>query len=514
MPETSSRYQPTIGLEIHAELKTRTKMFCDSLNDPEETRPNVNVCPVCLAHPGCLPTMNREAVEDVIKVGLALHGDIAPFTKFDRKNYFYPDLPKGYQISQYDQPLVAGGNLQGIRITRVHLEEDTGTLIHRIENPASASPSRNASDERGKATAGTRGSRIEEATLVDFNRAGVPLMELVTEPDIRDAETAVRFAKELQMILRYLGVSDANMEKGQMRVEVNISVAPADGPLGTKVEVKNIASFKAVEGAILYETKRQIEALEKGEKLVQETRGWDDAKRVTVSQRSKENANDYRYFPEPDLPPFETAVFDLPRLKASLPELPAARRIRFASEYGLADAQAELLVEDKRMADYYEAAASELAEREEEEHEDKAGRKKAKLLLFNYLTTDLRGIMLARGATFAGLKVTPENLAELVDMIADGKIASRQAKDILGIMVARGGDPEDIMREEKLETVSDSGELDAAIQEVIAENAKAVADYKAGKEASMQFLVGQAMRKLRGRGEPNARRELFIRHLK
>ena len=282
-------YQPTIGLEVHAELKTRTKMFCDSLNDPDEKHPNVNVCPVCLAHPGTLPVANKQAIEHVIKVGLALGGKINETTKFDRKNYFYPDLPKGYQISQYDKPLVEGGELKKIRIRRVHLEEDTGTLVH-----------------------------ADGGSLVDYNRSGVPLMELVTEPDFRSADEVADFARELQLILRYLGVSDADMEKGQMRIEANVSLN-----MGTYVELKNINSFRAVHDAVEFELKRQQEALEQGETLVKETRGWDEAKRKTISQRSKEEAHDYRYFPEPDLPPFETGVFDPEALRESLPELPA-----------------------------------------------------------------------------------------------------------------------------------------------------------------------------------------------
>jgi aspartyl-tRNA(Asn)/glutamyl-tRNA(Gln) amidotransferase subunit B len=408
-----------------------------------------------------------------------LGGEIAPYTKFDRKNYFYPDIPKGYQISQYDEPLVTGGELEGVRVTRIHLEEDTASSSHE-----------------GK------------ATLVDFNRAGVPLMELVTEPDIHDAPTIGRFAKELQLTLRYLGVSDANMEKGQMRVEVNLSVAKKGEPFGTKVEVKNIASFKAAEAAALYEVKRQIEILESGGKVVQETRGWDDAKRATVSQRSKENANDYRYFPEPDIPPFTTAEFGIEELRTALPELPEAKRSRFMGEYGLLREQAELLAEDSTLAAFYEEAASELAEREEEEHEGKMGRLKAKRLLFNYLASDLKGLL---SGSFAETKVTPEHLAHLVDLIADGKIGSRQAKDILAKMAEDGRDPETIMNDEGLATVSDGGELESAVRKVIEANPKAVADYKAGKEASIQFLVGQCMRELRGRGEPNSLRDIIAR---
>src|SRR3990172_10951201 len=302
------KYLPTIGLEINAELKTATKMFCDSLNDPAEAHPNANICPVCTGHPGTLPTINIRAIELMVMIGMALNGKIAERTKFDRKNYFYPDLPKGYQISQYDEPIVSGGILKGVRLTRVHLEEDAGSSSHE-------------KDVHGK-----------EATFVDYNRAGLPLMELVTEPDIKDAKQAREFAEELQRILRYLGASDADMEKGQMRVEANVSVRK-DGAkeLGTKVELKNINSFKAVASAIGYEVKRQINVLDGGGKVVQETRGWDDKKSETFSQRLKEEANDYRYMPEPDLPPLDFDVsegIDLEKIRISVPELPADKRQR------------------------------------------------------------------------------------------------------------------------------------------------------------------------------------------
>ncbi|HEY4493117.1 MAG TPA: Asp-tRNA(Asn)/Glu-tRNA(Gln) amidotransferase subunit GatB, partial [Candidatus Paceibacterota bacterium] len=301
-------YLPTIGLEIHAELKTRTKMFCDSKNDSDEVRPNVNICPICTAQPGTLPTINREAVKHVLKVGVACGSNLADYSEFDRKNYFYPDIPKGYQISQYKYPLVSGGSLNGVALTRIHLEEDTA----RSQHGSTGSP-QDAGD----------------FSLIDFNRAGLPLMELVTEPVMHDAKTAGNFARELQLLLRYLGASEANMEKGQMRVEANISVAQnVNGKaqkLGTKVEVKNINSFRAVEKAIEYEVKRQIEELEGGGVVVQETRGWDDAKGKTFSQRKKESSHDYRYFPEPDLPKLklsEVAEFTTEGLKKGLPELP------------------------------------------------------------------------------------------------------------------------------------------------------------------------------------------------
>lgn len=285
-------YKPVIGLEIHTELKTETKMFCGCFNNPEERNPNVNVCPICLAHPGTLPVINKKAVEFVLKLGMAIGARIPEHSKFDRKNYFYPDLPKGYQISQYDQPLVIGGELNGVKITRVHLEEDTGRLLHA---------------EDGK------------SSLVDFNRAGVPLMELVTEPDIKTGEEAMKFAKELQLIMRYLGISDADMEKGQMRVEANISLAKDGERFGTKVEIKNLNSFRAVGESIDFEIKRQAEVLDKGEKVHQETRGWNEFKGITVSQRSKEEAHDYRYFPEPDLPPLDLKKMDLEKLKLEIP---------------------------------------------------------------------------------------------------------------------------------------------------------------------------------------------------
>ena len=473
-----SDYQATIGLEVHAELKTRTKMFCDSLNDPDEKEPNTNVCPVCLAHPGALPVANRQAVEHVIRVGLALGGAISPVTKFDRKNYFYPDLPKGYQISQYDQPLVTGGKLRNIRITRVHLEEDTATLSHEGQGSGAA------------------------ASLVDFNRAGVPLMELVTEPDFRSADEVADFARELQLILRYLGVSDANMEKGQMRIEANVSLN-----MGTKVELKNINSFKAVHDAVLFELKRQEEALRAGEKIRQETRGWNEAKQQTVAQRSKEEAHDYRYFPEPDLPPFETKIFDIERLRAELPELPAQKRERFMNEYAPSGNQIELLIGDKELASYFEEAASELMEL------DEGIFKVHTSAILNYLTTDIRGLMNNAGIDFSELKINPEHLAHLIVLIARGKITSRQAKDVLAKMFATGADPEDIVAQENIGISSDTAEIEAVIMAVIAENETAVNDYRKGKTASMQFLIGKAMGKLKGRARPDMLTDLFRRML-
>jgi aspartyl-tRNA(Asn)/glutamyl-tRNA(Gln) amidotransferase subunit B len=482
-------YQPTIGLEIHAELKTATKMFCDCPNDPMGAGPNVNTCPVCLAHPGTLPVPNKKAVEDVVKVGLALGGKIADVSKFDRKNYFYPDIPKAYQISQYDQPIVSGGVLkiftegrgeQEIRITRVHLEEDTATSTH---------------DEK------------DGATLVDFNRSGVPLMELVTEPDLRSAEEVAAFARSLQAILRYLGVSEADMDRGQMRIEANVSLN-----MGTKTELKNINSFSAVESAVKYEIIRQREALEKGEKLIQETRGWDEAKRRTFSQRSKEQAHDYRYFPEPDIPPFHPAeIFDLEIMKAALPELPAAKRDRFMYEYGLTEKQAAFLVSDKHQADWFESAISEVATTDNST--DSTPEKRPLELLYNYFTSDLLGQMNESGVDFSQLKITPGHFADLINMVSDGKIGSRQAKDLLAAMFKSGDDPGELMKELGLESITDESAILDVVKKVIDANPKAVAEFKAGKEAVLMFLVGTAMRELKGRANPEKLKELFRREL-
>jgi len=457
-------YKPTIGLEIHVELKTKTKMFCGCFNDSDEKNPNVNICPICMAHPGTLPVANKKAVEAVLKLGMALNGKIPEISKFDRKNYFYPDLPKGYQISQYDKPLVIGGELNGVKLTRVHLEEDTARLLH-----------------------------VNGDSLVDFNRAGVPLMELVTEPDIKTGEQAVTFAKELQMILRYLGISDADMEKGQMRVEANISISK-DSKFGVKVEVKNLNSFRAVQGAVDYEIKRQEEILEKGEKVIHETRGWNESKGITISQRAKEEAHDYRYFPEPDLPIMDISKFDLDGLRAFIPELPQQKRERFIKEYGLKLEQMEIFIEDRDLADYFEASISELnADLREQE---------ATNMLYNYLTSDIKGLTNELGIGIKSLNITPENFADLIVLAVKGEISSRIAKDLIMEMHKSGIDPRQIIEEKGWSQILDEAEIEKIIQEVINENPLAVEDYKKGKQNIIQFLIGKAMAKLKGRGNP------------
>ncbi len=467
-------YYPTIGLEIHAELKTKSKMFCGCLNNPEEKKPNVNICPVCTAHPGTLPVINKKAVENVVKVGLAIGANIADFTEFDRKNYFYPDIPKAYQISQYKFPIVSGGKLEGVDITRIHLEEDTATSKH----------------DRGN------------YSLVDFNRAGVPLMELVTEPVIHSVKQAGDFGRELQLLLKYLGVSDANMEKGEMRVELNISISDDVNKLGTKVEVKNINSFRAMERAAEYEIKRMSKLLDegKGDEIVQETRGWDENKQSTFSQRVKENANDYRYFPDPDLPKlFLNKVFDMNKIREELPELPEAKRIRYRNNYGIKDEDIESYIIDQELGNWFEKVANILIDRE-----------KIKTAS-NYITSDYLGLQKIN------LEVRlpkVENFAELIEMVTEGKISSRGAKDILAMIVINDESPLKIAKEKGLIQNHDEGVLREIVQKIIDANPQVVATYKGGKENAIMSLVGQVMKESKGSANPQIVQKLLKELLK
>ncbi len=495
-----SEYISTIGLEVHAELKTRTKMFCNSKNDPDEKNPNVNICPVCMAHPGTLPVINKEAVKHVLKVGVAFGSKLADFTEFDRKNYFYPDIPKGYQISQYKFPLVSGGSLNGVALTRVHLEEDTARSVH---------------DDKRSGLGNSKGQTLEY-TLLDFNRAGIPLMELVTEPVIHDAKTAGNFARELQLLLRYLGASEANMEKGEMRVEANISLQRSDlregltfgVTLGVKVEVKNLNSFRSVERAIEYEIKRQIKELESGGKVVQETRGWDEAKQQTYSQRLKESSHDYRYFPDPDLPKLklsEIAEFQSEELRKTIPELPWEKRARYKKEFRLKDEDIEMFVGDTRLAEFFESVTYKFA-----------GKEKYLTLAANYLTSDVIGLIKKTTGEIEEIEETlfrsglrPDNFAELITMVGDGLISSRGAKDLLKILYEKGGVARAVAEEHKLLQQTDDRALKKITEQVIAENAEVVAQYKAGKTASLQFLIGQAMKISKGAGNPSLFKKLF-----
>lgn len=474
-------YRPTIGLEIHAELKTRSKMFCDSANNPDEEHPNVNVCPVCMAHPGTLPVINREAVRHILRIGSAIKGVRADFSEFDRKSYFYPDIPKGYQISQYDYPLIKGGELAGVAITRVHLEEDTARSIHA----------------KGKSS-------------VDFNRAGIPLMELVTEPVIHDAETAGEFARELQLLLRTLGASGANLEKGEMRIEANVSVSNKEGVYGTKVEVKNINSFRSVERAIAFEIKRQIEILEGGGKVLQETRGWDDTKQVTFHQRFKEGSADYRYFPEPDLPKLllsEIADFSSETIKKTLPELPWERRARYES-LGIRAEYIDFLIQPENR--FYTALVEGVAKHAPVGDVALIG------LAANYIMSDLVNLMQTNTESTSAYSSTEEFYAaffKLMQMIKGEKVSSRGAKDILAHMYREGGDPEIIAAENGFIQSHDANLLLNTVHAVLREETKAVEEYRAGKEAALQYLVGKCMKATKGSGNPAILKELLVKEL-
>lgn len=450
-------YKATIGLEIHAELKTASKMFCACVNNPDEREPNINVCPVCMAHPGTLPVINRDAVKKVLMVGTALGSTLADYTEFDRKNYFYPDIPKGYQLSQYAYPLVSGGSLHGIAITRIHLEEDTARSQHQ-----------------------------GNSSLVDYNRAGVPLMELVTEPVIHTAEDAGAFARELQTLLRTLGAGDANMEKGEMRVEANISISATE-ELGTKVEVKNLNSFRSVERAICYEIARHTKLLDQGKVVEQETLGWDDAKQATFVQRKKEKAHDYRYFPDPDLPKLklsEIPEFAHETIQKEMPELPWDKRARFVIA-GAKPEYAEMFVQDATLAALFDSIEG-----------DKA-------LAANYIGSDIAGLMAKQGS--AGLhNITSQGLSAMLAAIAAGKLSSRGAKDALAEVFTHGGDLAEAIL--KYEQQSDEGALQAIAQKVIDQNPTVVAEFKAGKTAALQFLVGQGMKESKGSANPESLR--------
>ncbi len=463
-----NKYQATIGLEIHAELKTKTKMFCSCKNDPDEEKPNSNICSICTAQPGTLPVINKEAVKHVLKIGLACNSKIADFTEWDRKNYFYPDIPKGYQISQYKYPLVIGGNLKGVELTRIHLEEDTGASTHDAGN----------------------------FSLVDFNRSGVPLMELVTEPVIHSGKQAADFAKELQLLLQYMGAGDANMEKGEMRVEANISVSPTD-KFGTKVEIKNLNSFRTVERAVAYEIERQIDALEKGEKVIQETRGWDEAKQKTYSQRVKEESHDYRYFPDPDLPKMMVSeVFDLKELKKELPELPWERREKYVKKLGIKEQDADSFVNNIELGNFFEKVI--------------AGFKENKDLIklaSNYVSSDMVGFM-SKDST---LKYpAPEKFAIIISMASEGKISSRVAKDLVERLLKENIDPEEVANKEGLIQKNDEGAIIEIAKKLVAENPKVVADYKAGKEAALMFFVGQIMKVTKGSSNPQIIKKVLL----
>jgi aspartyl-tRNA(Asn)/glutamyl-tRNA(Gln) amidotransferase subunit B len=459
----ADEWEAVIGMEVHVQLSTASKMFCSCSTDYLGAPPNSNTCPVCLGMPGVLPVANRLAVEKVLKTALALNCSIPEKSKFDRKNYFYPDLPKGYQISQYDLPLSRNGWLDlesgRVRITRAHLEEDTGSLKHA-------------------------GDALHAAleSLVDLNRSGMPLMEIVSEPDLHSAEEARDYALALRQLLRYAGASEADMEKGQLRVEPNISVRRrGDEKLGVKTELKNLNSFRALYRGVEYEIRRQVEILEKGGEIVQETRGWSEPEQRTFSQRSKEYAQDYRYFPEPDLPPIVIDPGWLERLRGELPELPAPRRQRLVQQHGLSDQDARELTAERATADYFEAVVAAGAE----------AKPAANWVIQEAPTT------------------APEHLAALIRMVAAGAINREQAREVM----AAGGDPEQIVRERGLAQISDEAELGAIVDRVLADNPRAVADYRAGKQQAIQALVGKVIGATERRANAQVARRLLEERL-
>jgi aspartyl-tRNA(Asn)/glutamyl-tRNA(Gln) amidotransferase subunit B len=507
------KYDVIIGLEIHAELKTKSKMFCTCNNDSQGAEPNTNVCPICMGHPGTLPVPNKQAIEWTVLLGLALHCKANPTSKLDRKNYFYPDLPKGYQISQYDLPLVYEGYLEvdddKIDITRIHIEEDTGKLLH----------------PNGK-----------NFSLVDLNRAGTPLIEMVTEPVIKDASSAKLFCQTYQQILRYLDISNADMEKGEMRCEANVSIqekgkwryesnlgkngqSGSIEPLGEyvlnpKIELKNINSFKAIEKAITYEISRQEKSLENGEKLFQETRGWNEVSQKTVRQRIKETSADYRYFPEPDIPPILIDNAWIDELKKNIMELPPEKIKRFMFEYDFSKQDAELLCSYKNLASFTENVISELRAWVVSTG-DSWERQKKRLakLTANWLLSELFKHLNQDGKNITDLSITPENFAELITLIHQEKINSTTAQKILQIMYDKGGDPTEIMDKLGLQQIDNESELEEMIKQVLEKSPSQVEQFKQGKETVLQFLVGQTMAATKGKANPKKVAEIIKRLL-
>ena len=466
----ASRYEAVIGVEVHCQLRTASKMFCSCSTDYDGAPPNTHTCPVCLGLPGALPTINRRAVEHVLATGLAIEASVPTATRWDRKNYFYPDLPKGYQISQYDLPLASMGRLAfdtsagpvTVRITRAHLEEDTAKLVH-------------GTDAAGR-----------PVSLVDFNRSGAPLMEVVTEPDIRTGEQARRYAEELQLLLRAIGASDADMERGQLRVEANVSLRPRGvEAFGTRVEIKNMNSFRSVERAIATEIERQAAALDAGEAVVQETRGWDEDRGTTYRMRVKESSDDYRYFPEPDLPPLVVEPAWLAEIRARLPELPSARRGRYREVLGLSAYDAAVLVADPDASALFEAVVA-------------ADPALDATSVATWVTGEYLGLRNRADVGAGPVRVDAADLAHLVGQVADGSISRANAREILALHVETGEPAAALIAAKGFHQISDATALAGVVAEVLAANPAAVADYRAGKVQAVGFLVGQVMKATRG----------------
>ncbi|HXW52346.1 MAG TPA: Asp-tRNA(Asn)/Glu-tRNA(Gln) amidotransferase subunit GatB [Candidatus Acidoferrales bacterium] len=477
----ATAYEPVIGLEVHVELKTSSKMFCGCRNE-FGAEPNSLVCPICLGMPGTLPVINRRAVEYLCKTGLALGCSIATHSKFDRKNYFYPDMPKNYQISQYDMPLTTGGGVRLpsgklVRLNRIHLEEDTGKNLH-------AGGSMAASDY----------------TLIDYNRAGVPLMEIVTEPDISSPDEAEAYLVQLKAVLSALGVSDVKMHEGSLRCDANVSVRPAGSTtLGTKAEVKNMNSFRSVVLALEFEIERQIAALQAGERIVQETRNWDETRKLTYSTRSKEQAHDYRYFPDPDLVPLSLDKASIERWRDELPELPLAKRERFIADYGLSEYDATILTADIPTAGFFEAVVA------------ASGEPKAAA---NWLLNDVPRALEKNDLSLEQMRMRPAQLAELIKLVKTGAVSGKAAKEVCELMVVEGKDPQALIADRGLAQVSDEGEIAKLVDEALAANPDSVASYRAGKAKALEFIVGQVMKASRGKANVEIVRAALQQRLK
>ncbi|MCX6122101.1 MAG: Asp-tRNA(Asn)/Glu-tRNA(Gln) amidotransferase subunit GatB [Ignavibacteriales bacterium] len=480
----NDNYEPVIGLEVHAQLLTKSKAFC-SCSTKFGNDPNSNVCPVCLGMPGVLPVLNRNHVEFIIKMGLATNCTIAPQSIFARKNYFYPDLPKGYQISQYEEPICANGWLdvelkdgttRRIGITRIHMEEDAGKSIHDQDTD----------------------------TLVDVNRCGVPLIEIVSEPDMHTPHEAYQYLSMIRQIVTYLGICDGNMEEGSLRCDANVSVRKkGETKLGTKLEVKNLNSFRFVEKALEYEITRQIEALESGETIVQQTLLWDSDKGICVPMRSKEEAHDYRYFPDPDLVPVLVNEEWIDEIKAQLPELPTVRRDRYINEFKLPKYDADILTVDREVADYFDGIVSNLKKKNEETYK----------IASNWTMVDVLRVINERHIAVSDFPITPKNLSDMISLIIDGTISGKIAKDVFEEMLKTQESPKAIVEKKGLMQVSDVSEIEKVIDEILANNQGQVEQYKSGKQQVFGFFVGQIMKAMKGKANPKVVNELLLRKL-
>ena len=487
---SATEYEAIIGLETHCQLNTKSKIFC-SCPTNFDSPPNTNVCPICLGYPGVLPVLNQEVLASAVKLGLAIDGKITPHSKFDRKQYFYPDLPKNYQISQYDLPIVEQGQLEIeivdkktkevsrkiIGITRLHMEEDAGKLVH----------------------AGSERLSGSTHSLVDFNRTGVPLLEIVSEPDLRTGAEAAEYAQELRRLVRYLGISDGNMQEGSLRCDVNISVRKkGTKKFGTKVEIKNMNSFSAIQKAIEYEIDRQIEAIENGELIVQETRLWEEATQRTISMRKKEGSSDYRYFPEPDLPPLEVSPEQLKAWAEELPELPARKRRRYEEEFGLSAYDARVLTDDRTVAEYFETAVI-------------AGAN-AKLVA-NWISQDIAAYLNNNKLTITEIALQASDLAELVKLIETGTISGKIAKEILPELLTQGGSPKALVEKKGLIQISDTSAIEKLIEEIIASHPSELEKFRSGKTNLKGFFVGQVMKKSGGKADPKLTSQILDQKL-